>query len=118
MGFSSCDDSDVFQWPKLVSIGRSYSEPFSHLHRPPGSMPTCTPFCALPCTLHAMFFLHPLHFLCPGTLPSLSHGPWVGKFFFLGKTPTCCPYIRKCWVRANRALRGLDGSRAPRGLRA
>ena len=27
-------------------------------------------------------------------------------------------YIRKCWVRANRALRGLDGSRAPRGLRA
>src|SRR5258708_39555831 len=26
--------------------------------------------------------------------------------------------IRKCWVRANRALRGLDGSRAPRGLRA
>src|SRR5260221_2889274 len=27
------------------------------------------------------------------------------------------PFIRKCWVRANRALRGLDGSRAPRGLR-
>src|SRR5258707_11840879 len=27
-------------------------------------------------------------------------------------------YIRKHWVRANRALRGLDGSRAPRGLRA
>src|SRR5258708_26810622 len=31
MGFSSCDDSDVFQRPKLVSIGGSYSEPFSHL---------------------------------------------------------------------------------------
>src|SRR5258708_20549989 len=27
-------------------------------------------------------------------------------------------HIRKCWVRANRALRGLDGSRASRGLRA
>ena len=26
--------------------------------------------------------------------------------------------IRKCWVRANRALRGLDGPKAPRGLRA
>ena len=26
--------------------------------------------------------------------------------------------IRKHWVRANRALRGLDGPRAPRGLRA
>jgi len=32
MGFSSCDNSDVFQWPKLVSIGGSCSEPFSHLH--------------------------------------------------------------------------------------
>src|SRR5258708_26827068 len=32
MGFSSCNDSDVFQWPKLVSIGGSYSEPFSRLH--------------------------------------------------------------------------------------
>src|SRR5258707_2627225 len=31
MGFSSCDNSDVFQWLKLVSIGRSCSEPFSHL---------------------------------------------------------------------------------------
>ncbi len=26
-----------------------------------------------------------------GSHTSLSHGPWVGKFFFLGKTPTCCP---------------------------
>ncbi len=26
--------------------------------------------------------------------------------------------IRKCWVRANRALRGLGGPKAPRGLRA
>src|SRR6266436_4685881 len=34
MGFSSCDDSDVFQWPKLVSIGGSCSEPFSCLHQP------------------------------------------------------------------------------------
>src|SRR5258708_40100134 len=33
MGFSSCDDSDVFQWLKIVSIGRSCSEPFSHLHQ-------------------------------------------------------------------------------------
>src|SRR5260370_40963035 len=33
MGFSSCDNSDVFQWPKLVSIGRSCSEPFSHLQQ-------------------------------------------------------------------------------------
>ena len=31
MGFSSCNNSDVFQWPKLVSIGGSCSEPFSHL---------------------------------------------------------------------------------------
>src|SRR5260221_5620812 len=45
----------------------------------------------LACHFFPGFFLHPLHFLCPGTLPSLSHGPWVGKFFFLGKTPTCCP---------------------------
>src|SRR6266446_8540172 len=44
------------------------------------------------------FFLHPLHFLCPGTLPSLSHGPWVGKFFLLGKTPVVIP----------RGLRGLS----------
>ncbi len=26
-----------------------------------------------------------------GSHTSLSHGPWVGKFFFLGKTPTCHP---------------------------
>src|SRR5258707_1977453 len=26
-----------------------------------------------------------------GSHTSLSHGPWVGKFFFLGKTLTCCP---------------------------
>src|SRR5258708_514962 len=32
MGFSSCDNSDVFQWLKLVSIGGSCSEPFSCLH--------------------------------------------------------------------------------------
>ena len=32
MGFSSYDDSNVFQWLKLVSIGGSCSEPFSHLH--------------------------------------------------------------------------------------
>src|SRR6266481_9000165 len=31
MGFSSCDDSNVFQWLKLVSIGGSCSEPFSRL---------------------------------------------------------------------------------------
>src|SRR5258708_37431261 len=31
MGFSSCDNSDIFQWLKLVSIGGSCSEPFSHL---------------------------------------------------------------------------------------
>src|SRR5258707_1726312 len=37
------------------------------------------------------FFLHPLHFLCPGTLPSLSHGPWVGKFFLLGKNLAVVP---------------------------
>src|SRR5260221_9240244 len=54
------------------------AHPSAHLHAP------CVPF-------FPGFFLHPLHFLCPGTLPSLSHGPWVGKFFFLGKTPTCCP---------------------------
>src|SRR5260221_4111273 len=35
MGFSSCDNSDIFQWLKLVSIGGSCSEPFSHLHQPP-----------------------------------------------------------------------------------
>src|SRR5260221_13344489 len=33
MGFSSCDNSDIFQWLKLVSIGGSCSEPFSRLHR-------------------------------------------------------------------------------------
>src|SRR5260221_9871271 len=33
MGFSSCDNSDVFQWLKLVSIGGSCSEPFSCLQR-------------------------------------------------------------------------------------
>src|SRR6266436_2312281 len=27
-------------------------------------------------------------------------------------------HIRKCWVRGNRALRGLGGLKAPRGLRA
>src|SRR5260370_29095604 len=32
MGFSSYNDSDVFQWLKLVSIGGSCSEPFSCLH--------------------------------------------------------------------------------------
>src|SRR5260221_1802758 len=26
-----------------------------------------------------------------GSQTTLSHGPWVGKFFFLGKTPTCRP---------------------------
>src|SRR5258708_12446962 len=26
-----------------------------------------------------------------GSQTTLSHSPWVGKFFFLGKTPTCCP---------------------------
>src|SRR5258705_4837518 len=35
-----------------------------------------------------------------------------------GHTLLTVAHIRKCWVRANRALRGLDGSRAPRGLRA
>src|SRR5258708_22596067 len=30
-------------------------------------------------------------FPCPSTLTSLSYGPWVGKFFFLGKTPTVIP---------------------------
>src|SRR5258708_14727032 len=54
------------------------AHPSAHLHTP------CTSF-------FPGFFLHPLHFLCPGTLPSPSHGPWVGKFFFLGKTLTCHP---------------------------
>jgi len=31
MGFLSCNNSNIFQWPKLVSIGGSCSEPFSHL---------------------------------------------------------------------------------------
>src|SRR5258708_8469999 len=31
MGFSSCNNSDIFQWPKLVSMGGSCSEPFSCL---------------------------------------------------------------------------------------
>src|SRR5258706_16459433 len=35
-----------------------------------------------------------------------------------GHTLLTVAHIRKCWVRANRALRGLDGSIAPRGLRA
>ena len=34
MGFPSCDNSDVFQWPKLVSIGGICIEPFSCLHHP------------------------------------------------------------------------------------
>src|SRR5258708_34795261 len=37
MGFSSCDNSNVFQSLKLVSIGRACSEPFSHLQH----MPCC-----------------------------------------------------------------------------
>src|SRR6266481_8870115 len=61
------------------------AHPSAHLHAP------CTPF-------FPGFFLHPLHFLCPGTLPSLSHGPWVGKFFLLGKNPAVIP----------RGLRGLS----------
>src|SRR5258708_23188181 len=32
MEFSSCDDGDVFHWLKLVSMGWSYSNPFSRLH--------------------------------------------------------------------------------------
>ena len=52
MGFSSCNNSDVFQWPKLVSIGRSCSEPFSRLQWTGAglllagqlAMPTKTPF--------------------------------------------------------------------------
>src|SRR6266436_4733513 len=35
MRFSSCDNSNVCQWPKLVSIGGSCSEPFSCLHHAP-----------------------------------------------------------------------------------
>src|SRR5258708_8202355 len=54
------------------------AHPSTHLHAP------CAP-------LFPGFFLHPLHFLCPGTLPSLSHGPWVGKFFLLGKTLAVIP---------------------------
>ena len=34
MGFSSCDNSDIFQWPKLVSVGGSYSVSLSCLQRP------------------------------------------------------------------------------------
>ncbi len=47
---------------------------------------------------------------------------WFSPFYILCLTVlrdvqgvTC---IRKHWVRANRALRGLDGPKAPRGLRA
>src|SRR5258707_2675472 len=44
MGFSSYDDSDVFQWLKLVSIGGSCSEPFSRLHQsPPPPQPSAPP---------------------------------------------------------------------------
>src|SRR5260221_1555203 len=60
----------------------------AHLHTLPH---TSVHLCA-PCVpLFPGFFLHPLHFLCPGTLPSLSHGPWVGKFFLLGKTLVVVP---------------------------
>src|SRR5258707_13600116 len=50
----------------------------------------CTPLHTLH-TIFPGFFIHPLHFLCPGTFPFLSHAPWLGKCFFLGKTRTCCP---------------------------
>src|SRR5258708_2078044 len=44
MGFSSCNNSDVFQWPKLVSVGRSCSEPFSCLqHSTPYAKTMYTP---------------------------------------------------------------------------
>src|SRR5258708_10730881 len=72
-----------------------------HIHAHPlqptwplGSVPTCAPFHTPPHTLHTIFswvFLIPTPLPVPGTLPSLSHGPWVGKFFFLGKTPTVIP---------------------------
>src|SRR5258708_14158640 len=71
---------------------------FLMIRRPPRS--TLFPYTTLfrsHAPLFPGFFLHPLHFLCPGTLPSLSHGPWVGKFFLLGKTPVVVP----------RGLRGL-----------
>src|SRR5260221_4473686 len=45
MGFSSCDNSDIFQWPKLVSIGGSCSEPFSCLHI--GLAFSCGPSCSI-----------------------------------------------------------------------
>src|SRR5258708_34621922 len=45
-----------------------------------------------PCTLFFPGFSYThFTFLCPGTLTSLSHGPWVGKFFLLGKTLTVVP---------------------------
>ena len=33
MGFSTCNNSDIFQCPKLVSIGGICIEPFSCLHQ-------------------------------------------------------------------------------------
>ncbi len=48
-----------------------------------------------------------------GTLIPLASKPGhFGEQFF------DLDHIRKCWVRANRALRALGGPKAPRGLRA
>ena len=65
-----------------------------------GSMPICAPFHAPPLPHTSVHLVHYFflgfsytHFTfpCPGTLTSLSHGPWVGKFFLLGKTLTVVP---------------------------
>src|SRR5260221_8937091 len=45
MRFLSCNNSDIFQWPKLVSIGGSRSEPFSCLHI--GLAFSCGPSCSI-----------------------------------------------------------------------
>src|SRR5260221_2490467 len=109
---SMCPPHPLF----IFQLLHIHAHPLQPTQPPPGLR---THLRTLPCTsvhLHAPcvplfpgFFLHPLHFLCPGTLLSLSHGPWVGKSFFLGKTLTCCPYgPTRAWPS-----RGDTGTRVP-----
>src|SRR5258707_4065073 len=91
VGYFLCAHHTHFHFPTFMHTGTPT------LANPAPTQALCPPvhpsvhLCAPCAPFFPGFFLHPLHFLCPGTLPSLSHGPWVGKFFLLGKTLAVIP---------------------------
>src|SRR6266436_3692721 len=88
MGFSSCDDSDVFQRPKLVSIGGSYSEPFSRLHQ------QCFAHAHAPTSISSQIMPHLDLPVCPchsSTQGSLAHHWPQRPSFQLVGAPIKCP---------------------------